>query len=341
MKRSWTAYILTLVGMLFLFALARWVRINVLHEALSDEAVVLPVPVLLGAHCVAMFAATLSWRRRALYVTRLPWSAAQAAVFFVVLVVGPELAIGTFLAFTDGLAGEEEGVSGSPAAEEIQSAPEGGEGDITDEAVEAEEAPANGGSGSFDSYGRLAMPFVAAAILLLIVGVMRSHGLDAWRGFGFGRGRFWRYIGIGVVAYLAFTWAILPVLETAVRVVFNLLGVGVEEHEAIEMYRETHSPLIRTGLLVAITLTAPFFEEIIFRGVLFQTIKRYAGSAAAIVISAAIFALLHPGTYVIVNIFFLGLLFGYLFDRTGSIVPCIVLHFLFNATSTLMLVLSS
>lgn len=335
MKRWWITYSLVLGGLLALAALAFSARIFVLHEAEFDvgEAPLAAVVGLMlfavpGAHCVAMSVARPSWRRRVLYVVRLPWTAAQGALLFVVLLVGPELAVGGFVAFGEALTGEE------PAALAEKT-------DTADAGVErvAQEAPEE--ESPLQSYGRLAVPVVAAGVLLVTVRFMRSRGRSIWRGFGFGQGRLWRQIGIGVLAYLVFTWTILPVLGTGIEMLFRLFGQEVQPHEAIQKFQETHSALVRAGLLVAILFTAPFFEEIIFRGVLLQTIKRYAGSAAAIVISAAIFAALHGSLYVITNIFFLGLLFGYLFDKTGSIVPGMVLHFLFNATSTVVLLAGS
>lgn len=346
MKHWWITYILTLCGVLLLVALAFWVRIFVLHEEsadLGEERLYVVIGLTLfavpGAHCVAMFASRPSWRRRALYVTRVPWSAGQAALFFVVLLLGPEMAVGALVGLGEETAGQEPALSNSAAEGQGPSTVHAGEADGSSDETEVEDAQPDWQESELESYGRLAKPFVSVGILLVIAGVMRSRGLNVWRGLGFGGGRLWRHIGIGVVAYVAFTWAVLPVLETGFEALFNLFGREVEPHEAIQQYKETESALVRAGLLVSIMLAAPFFEEVIFRGVLLQTIKRYAGSAVAIVASALIFAALHGTLYVGVNIFCLGLLFGYLFDKTGSIVPGMVLHFLFNGTSTVFLVL--
>jgi len=346
MKRSWPIYIITLAGMLGLVAVA-WA--SAAFRSVEDgqtEAEGVPlallaafvVAALIGVHCVAMFAATPSWRRRRLYVTRVPWTPLQALVLFVVLLIGPEFTVALVANAAEKLGGQATHGSrpvvavtgdGIQAVDEETKAGSGdGAGDNSDE-----------GGGALESYARLATLVVAAAILVLAAVVMRSHGRNLWRGLGFSSRRLWRHIGIGVVAYFAFTWALLPVLETAIRFVFEVFGWEMVEHEALTQYRETTSVFGRVALIVAIGLTAPFFEEVIFRGVLFQAIKRYAGSAVGIVVSALVFSLLHPGAFVIVNIFFLGLLFGYLFDLTGSIVPGIVLHFLFNATTMLFLML--
>jgi len=336
MKRSWPIYIITLAGMLVLVAIA-WAMAG----AASAELTVLMVPGLIGVHCVAMFAATPSWRRRRLYVTRLPWTPLGALVLFVVLLIGPEFTVARVANAIEGLAaGASHG--SSPAA----AVTEGGV-EAFDEEGDAESGD-HGAAGGLDDNGgvreaemRLAALLVSAGILALAVVVMRAQGRDLWRGLGFSSRRLWRHIGIGVVAYFAFTWALLPVIDTVVRFVFEGFGWPIVEHEMLKEYRETTSVFGRAGIAAAIVLTAPFFEEVVFRGVLFQTIKRYAGSGVAVGATALVFSLLHPGAFVIVNIFFLGLVFGYLFDLTGSIVPGIVLHFLLNGVNMLMLALSA
>lgn len=346
MKRSWTTYILTFVGVVLLVALVWWLRIYWLRTVETDteqEAfsalMVLTVFAVPGAHCVAMFAAKPSWRRRSLYVTRVPWSAVAAVVLFGVLLLGPALLLGTVVGVAEVVMGDE---VDSPDAWDDE-AGETVEVVLTDEPIPIEligEAAHRDEGATLVDYARLVSPLVAAGVLVVMVSVMRACGANAWRAFGFGGGRFWRDVGIGVAAYLAFRWVIAPVVGTLFEIVLPLFNIHVEGHEAVREFQETGSPVVRAGLLVAIAVEAPFFEEIVFRGVLFQTLRRYAGSAAAIVISAAIFAAFHGTVYVIANIFFLGLLFAYLFDRTGSIVPGIVLHFLFNATSAAVLLAS-
>jgi membrane protease YdiL (CAAX protease family) len=392
MKRSWPTYIVTFVGMIGLLVAAGHLRTSVTHEVQPGAGGAGSLPAwlgtvsllfaLLGVHCVAVFAATPSWRRRALYVARLPWSVLQAVLFFLVLVVGPPFVVdvvagiversnaeeqeaadatapeatvaapadeqdaadGTSADVTAGDATSGDATSGDEVSADTSSAGEAAEEQATEQATEetTEEATQEAAppESRFRVYGQLAIPLISVGILLAIAMGLRSRGRNAWRGLGFERRRVWRNIGIGVAAYLAFTWAILPVLGTLVTVLFDLLGLAVKEHVAIREYRESASPLVHAALILAIMFTAPVFEEIAFRGVMFQTIKRYAGSAAAIALSALVFAAAHPGLYVKVNILFLGLLFGYLFDKTGSIVPGITLHFLFNATSMVVLLLA-
>jgi len=366
MKHRWAPYILTFICSLAVFwlvlgTMGQYQHENVLEEIREDGGIlstsestgVIMVLVLLGIHCVSMFVANRSWRRRALYITRLEFSPVHAIIFFLALLLGPALVVGFFFGLSQGIAGNDDDeadlvpgtegpifVSVEEIADEQASdlAPDDTAEEAAEEAAEetVEEAVEED---SIETYALLITPPISHAILVLIVNYLRSRGRNAWRGFGLGRARFWWHVGTGIVAYLAFRWAVLPVLATLVEFAFNLVGVEAREHEAIRQFQDTGSLVVRLGLIVSISLAAPFFEEIIFRGLLFQTLKRFGGSTVAIIVSAVIFAAFHGTAYVIVNIFFLGLFFGYLVDRTGSIVPGIVLHFLFNTTAVMALVL--
>ncbi|MBN1919341.1 MAG: CPBP family intramembrane metalloprotease [Verrucomicrobia bacterium] len=362
MKRSWPTYIAVFIGMIVLFGVANAIQAKVLNgEAAVEEAeetlpwigAVSVVLVFGGAHFVAMFAATPGWRRRSLYVTRLPWGALAGFIMIVVLFLLPEFA--AVLGAGDDATTERDNITivmpeepprpvgqsnapaEVPAGDAIADEETGPEGHAVMEFV-GEPRDAVVLTTLPQELIRLA---ASTGVLVIFLFVARSIGENYWRGLGFGRERFWRHIGTGAAAYVAFTWAIMPVAQTAVALLLRLFDAPIKGHEAVEEFRETALLSTRLALVLGITVRAPLFEEIVFRGMLFQTIKRYAGAWPGIVASAAIFAALHGGWFVVINIFFLGLLFGYLFDKTGSIVPGIVLHFLFNSTTTVYLLLTS
>lgn len=102
------------------------------------------------------------------------------------------------------------------------------------------------------------------------------------------------------------------------------------------------NPLNFSLLILAFVVIAPITEEIIFRGLIFGFIKDKFGLIAALLISSAIFGLLHPGHHL--STFVMGVAFALLYDRTKSIAVPIVLHMVWNALATyglLSLVISS
>ena len=73
-------------------------------------------------------------------------------------------------------------------------------------------------------------------------------------------------------------------------------------------------------------------EELLFRGVVIGLLKP-AGERVAVLLSAVLFALAHGTLTQIPFAFVLGLVFGYLYLRTGNLLLPMVLHFLNNAMS--------
>lgn len=85
----------------------------------------------------------------------------------------------------------------------------------------------------------------------------------------------------------------------------------------------------------AIGVLAPLTEEVVFRGAVLRKLLQLMGHKwrwGAIVISAAIFGAVHGNNAQFWTAFVLGIVLGWMYYRTRSIVPGIVLHFVNNST---------
>ena len=85
-------------------------------------------------------------------------------------------------------------------------------------------------------------------------------------------------------------------------------------------------------------------EEVVYRGVLYSAIQRSIGVKGAIAIVTALFALVHvpqywgsPGTIILICL--LSLVLTLVRVSTGNLLPCIILHTIFNGIQSLFLVL--
>ena len=132
-------------------------------------------------------------------------------------------------------------------------------------------------------------------------------------------GGFFISLGVGVVASYA-TGLLQVVLET-----FGI-GITMPEMETPET--------IPALILYAITLTvAPaFIEEIIFRGIVMQSLRRF-GDVFALVASALIFGIFHLNLIQMPYAFILGLCIGYFVMRTGSLWVGVLIHFVNNSVA--------
>lgn len=90
--------------------------------------------------------------------------------------------------------------------------------------------------------------------------------------------------------------------------------------------------------VISIALVAPVVEEMLFRGAIEgHLLRRWKNPKWAIVVSALIFGVIHLNPAQIPYAFVLGLLLGWLYYRTGSIVPGIVLHLLNNGIAVVLM----
>ena len=86
------------------------------------------------------------------------------------------------------------------------------------------------------------------------------------------------------------------------------------------------------GALLTTCLLAPVLEEMLFRGVILRAFLQRYPRGVAIVHSAAIFGLAHLNLYQFIGGLTMGLLAGWLYERTRSLWPCIALHAGYNST---------
>ena len=86
-----------------------------------------------------------------------------------------------------------------------------------------------------------------------------------------------------------------------------------------------------TGGYFAIAILAPLAEEIVFRGAIVGRLAQVAKNRwAAILVSALLFALVHGNPVQMPHAFVIGVFLGWLFLRTGSIIPGVVFHWMNN-----------
>ena len=87
-------------------------------------------------------------------------------------------------------------------------------------------------------------------------------------------------------------------------------------------------------------ILTPICEEIVFRGLLFATLRRRFGVGPAAVLSAAIFAVAHGyGVLGFAAVFWSGLLWAWSYERTGSLLPSMAAHAADNFMASLSVIL--
>ena len=126
-------------------------------------------------------------------------------------------------------------------------------------------------------------------------------------------------------------WVALFALGTIIPLsyLYELLGIEMDENTEqifVSLMKEPWG-------YVAVGILAPLAEEVVFRGAILRTLLGIMSKKnhwVAIIISAALFGLAHFNEAQFINALLMGLLLGWMYYRTGSLVPGILLHWINN-----------
>ena len=129
-------------------------------------------------------------------------------------------------------------------------------------------------------------------------------------------------------------WVALFTLGTIIPLTFLYEQLGIEMDANIE---QIFSSLMKEPWgYVAVGILAPLAEEIVFRGAILRTLLDMMSKKnhwVAIMISAAIFGAMHGNSAQFVNALLMGLILGWMYYRTKSLVPGILLHWVNNTVA--------
>lgn len=87
------------------------------------------------------------------------------------------------------------------------------------------------------------------------------------------------------------------------------------------------------AFVISLGIMPALVEEFLFRGFLYSSTRKYLGVFLALIISSGVFSLVHMDQGSMLQLFALGFVFAYAFERNHSIIPCMVAHCLWNLTT--------
>lgn len=113
----------------------------------------------------------------------------------------------------------------------------------------------------------------------------------------------------------------------------NLLSLfSLTPHTSLYLPEETGARVL-FGLQLC--LIAPLVEEFVFRGMIFQSMRRF-GDSFALILSAILFAMFHGNLVQAPNAFLMGLVIGYFVLYSGSLWVGVIIHMVNNILSFAM-----
>ena len=136
--------------------------------------------------------------------------------------------------------------------------------------------------------------------------------------------------------------ALLPVFLAAAQVtqvIATRFGGKPKAQEIISYFMSDTSATVTVVMMALACLAAPILEETFFRGLLQPALRNMVGSRVAILLTALIFAGAHQSLSVFLPIFVLGLVLGYLYEKTQSVIASAALHSIHNTVTTCFLLI--
>ena len=133
----------------------------------------------------------------------------------------------------------------------------------------------------------------------------------------------WSTLGLGCGLLIASYIIIL-----GHNLLLTLLGVDTQGDQILQLFAALDSPI--WFILVGV-IFAPIIEELFFRGFLFQGFRQRYGWVSGAFLSSAIFGGAHLDPVALIPTFILGFLLAYMYHRSNSVWPGIIIHVLVNA----------
>ena len=149
------------------------------------------------------------------------------------------------------------------------------------------------------------------------------------------------YVGLKRDNYKSLTPLVLGVSVVFIFSAMYVLNLLIEQTGLPNTMEDTFLAMSRNPMgILSITLLGPMLEELLFRGAIQGELQRQMKPWKAIIVSSLLFGLVHMNPAQIPFAFLLGMLFGWLYYRTGSLLPGLVGHVLNNSVATVNMYLN-
>lgn len=182
------------------------------------------------------------------------------------------------------------------------------------------------------------------AIALQILAIIPAHLLTlvlAWlivtsgRRYSFKKMLGWRAGGM--------QWWHYVVIMAAFFVLAAGIGslVPEQDNEMLRILRSSRYVVLLVAFMAVVT--APIVEEVVYRGLLYSALQRAVGTGLAVGFVTFLFSLVHlpqyyPSISTMILLTLLSLTLTLIRVYTGNLLPCIILHTIFNGVQSILLI---
>lgn len=173
--------------------------------------------------------------------------------------------------------------------------------------------------------------FAPAMMFMVYEFSIRQQGLSVLEGFRFRLALASTKMG-AFIRTASTAFFMVSLLSIALGIIAVLLPSNVTDASSMEDLFDSINRSTIIPQILTITIFAPIAEEALFRGYLYSALRTKLGCVSAAVLSASLFTLahFHANPYTAGHHFMLGIVTVYLFQKTKSIIPGILLHSFWN-----------
>jgi len=167
-------------------------------------------------------------------------------------------------------------------------------------------------------------------ILIIITYWLRKHYKQSLRAVGVYRENLFEKFKIAVFNYFSFLPVIVILLFISAVYLSKYQNAPSPQLMFYFLVFEENPWIIGLTVLF-VAVIGPFAEELLFRGLLYNSLKKSIGCIQAMIATSLLFSLLHMNLIGFLPILGLSLLFVYLYEKTGSLMVSVFVHVLHNS----------
>ena len=179
---------------------------------------------------------------------------------------------------------------------------------------------------SSSKYFLVAIMPLTIGLVVLLAGFLIK--LDFKNGFKLNKFKLNKFF-YSFMLYVA-TYILANVVISIVNRLFPNIATQYSVYESFFNFENIWLSILVMALLPAV------FEEVLFRGVIFNSFNQTYGKTIGVLISALIFGIYHMNWIQGVFAFILGLMLAYVYIKSGSLYVPIILHFINNLIAVLV-----
>lgn len=167
--------------------------------------------------------------------------------------------------------------------------------------------------------------FMVYGIMVVLIGLLvRSR----WYEVGVRSRVTGQDLATGLAAFVA---AVVVVMTVSLALQKLTQEANPSNNPIFEFLRQMDGSRDTILMLVFVGLVGPLFEELLFRGVIYTSMRQVMGAAVAVPLNGLIFSAVHGDVNGLIPLAVLGAILAYVYERTRSIWATTLTHGLWNA----------